>query len=95
VDHHFLTDGQQLVRLGKNSHQTPAPSELASPRGLFSLYTNNCTAKYPSVKLLKLADDTILTGLIQDDVWWSHYKLKLMNSNSSHSGSWALPSLRT
>ncbi len=31
-----------------------------------SLYTNDCTSKDPSVKLLKFADDTKLTGLIQD-----------------------------
>uniref|UniRef100_A0A9J8B7E4 Reverse transcriptase domain-containing protein n=1 Tax=Cyprinus carpio carpio TaxID=630221 RepID=A0A9J8B7E4_CYPCA len=33
---------------------------------LFSLYTNDCTSKDPSVKLLKFADDTTLIGLIQD-----------------------------
>ncbi len=33
---------------------------------LFYLYTNDCTSKEPSVKLLKFADDTILNGLIQD-----------------------------
>ncbi len=32
----------------------------------FSLYTNDCTSKDPSVKLLKFADDTTLIGLIQD-----------------------------
>ncbi len=33
---------------------------------LFSLYTNDCTSKDPSVKLLKFADNTTLIGLIQD-----------------------------
>ncbi len=33
---------------------------------LFSLYTNDCTSKDTSVKLLKFADDTTLIGLIQD-----------------------------
>ncbi|KAI2645561.1 RNA-directed DNA polymerase from mobile element jockey [Labeo rohita] len=33
---------------------------------LFSLYTNDCTSKDPSVKLLKFADDTTVIGLIQD-----------------------------
>ncbi len=33
---------------------------------LFSLYTNDCTSKDPSVKLLKFADDITLIGLIQD-----------------------------
>ncbi|KAI7806272.1 hypothetical protein IRJ41_003060 [Triplophysa rosa] len=57
---------------------------------LFSLYTNDCTAQDPSVRLLKFADDTTLIGLIQDGdesayrqeaeqlaVWCSHNNLEL------------------
>ncbi len=67
----FLTDRQQLVRLGKFSSSTRTIS-TGAPQGcvlsplLFSLYTNDCTYKDPSVKLLKFADDTTLNGLIQD-----------------------------
>ncbi len=67
----FLTDRQQLVRLGKFSSTTRTTS-TGAPQGcvlsplLFSLYTNDCTSKDPSVKLLKFADDTTLIGLIQD-----------------------------
>ncbi len=67
----FLTDRQQLARLGKFSSSTHTIS-TGAPQGcvlsplLFSLYTNDCTSKYPSVKLLKFADDTTLIGLIQD-----------------------------
>ncbi|KAK2894332.1 hypothetical protein Q8A73_016816 [Channa argus] len=67
----FLTDRQQLVRLGKLSSSTRTIS-TGAPQGcvlsplLFSLYTNDCTSKHPSVKLLKFADDTTLIGLIQD-----------------------------
>ncbi len=67
----FLTDRQQLVRLGKYSSSTRTIS-TGAPQGyvlsplLFSLYTNDCTSKDPSVKLLKFADDTTLIGLIQD-----------------------------
>ncbi len=56
----------------------------------FSLYTNDCTSKDPSVKLLKFADDTTVIGLIQDGdesayrqeveqlaVWCSHNNLEL------------------
>ncbi len=67
----FLTDRQQLVRLGKFSSSTRTTS-TGAPQGcvlsplLFSLYTNDCITKDPSVKLLKFADDTTLIGLIQD-----------------------------
>ncbi len=67
----FLTDRQQLVRLGKYTSSTRTIS-TGAPQGcvlsplLFSLYMNDCTSKDPSVKLLKFADDTTLIGLIQD-----------------------------
>ncbi len=67
----FLTDRQQLVRLGKLPSNTCTIS-TGAPQGcvlsplLFSLYTNDCTSKDPSVKLLKFADDTTLISLIQD-----------------------------
>ncbi len=67
----FLTDRQQLVRLGKYTSSTRTIS-TGAPQGcvlsplLFSLYTNDCTSKDPSVKLLKFADDPTLIGLIQD-----------------------------
>ncbi len=67
----FLTDKQQIERLGKFSSNTHTIS-TGSPQGCvlsplhFSLYTNDCTAKDPSVKLLKFADDTTLISLIQD-----------------------------
>ncbi len=67
----FLTDRQQLVSLGKYTSSTRTIS-TGAPQGcvcsplLFSLYTNDCTAKDPSVKLLKFVDDTTLIGLIQD-----------------------------
>ncbi len=67
----FLTDRQQLVRLGELTSNTRTIS-TGAPQGcvlsplLFSLYTNDCTSKDPSVKLLKFADDTTVIGLIQD-----------------------------
>ncbi len=67
----FLTDRQQVVRLGQFSSSTRTIS-TGAPQGcvlsplLFSLYTNDWTYKDPSIKLLKFADDTTLIRLIQD-----------------------------
>ena len=60
----FLIDRQQHVRLGSISSKTRSIS-TGAPQGcvlsplLFSIYTNDCTSKNPSVKLLKFADDRL------------------------------------
>ncbi len=60
----FQTFGGQCIY--SRSTKTGAPQGCVLSPLLFSLYTNDCTSKDPSVKLLKFADDTTLIGLIQD-----------------------------
>jgi len=61
----------QQVRQGSITSSTRTIS-TGAPQGcvlsplLFSLYTNDCTSRDPSVKLLKFADDTTVIGLFQD-----------------------------
>ncbi|KAL0202223.1 hypothetical protein M9458_000241 [Cirrhinus mrigala] len=91
----FLTNRQQLVRMreftsNRRTISTGAPQGCILSPLLFSLHTNDCTSKDPSVKLLKFVDDTTVISLIKDGdevayrqevielaVWYSHNNLEL------------------
>ncbi len=104
----FLTDRQQA---GKIHIQHPYDQHWSSSGlcslspPLFSLYTNDCTSKDPSVMLLEFAEDTTLIGLIQESdqsayrqevkemaVWCSLKNLEI-NMLNQLSGSAQLPNL--
>lgn len=82
----FLTNRSQRVRLGKiipssRSTSTGSPQSCVLSPLLFSLYTNNSVSLYPSVKLLKFADDTTLVGLIsRDDELAYRWEIKWLRS---------------
>ena len=65
----FLSDRTQRVKVGELV-SSPLTLNVGAPQGcvlspsLFSLYTNDCTSKDPSVKMIKFSDDTTLKGLI-------------------------------
>ncbi len=75
VDQQLLTDRQQLVRLVKYSSSTRMIS-TGAPQGcvlsplLFSLYTNDCTSKDPSVKLLLKFGRRYYTDRPHPGRWW-------------------------
>ncbi len=79
----FQTDRQQLVRLGKYSSSTRTIS-TGAPQGcvpsplLLSLYTNDCTSRDRSVKLLKFADNKMCNKI----KCAGQYTVDLINNNS-------------
>ncbi|KAF7694079.1 gastrula zinc finger protein XlCGF28.1-like, partial [Silurus meridionalis] len=68
----FLTDRPQAVRVGKHTSSTLTLS-IGAPQGcvlsplLYSLYTYDCVATFNSTTIIKLADDTVVLGLISNN----------------------------
>lgn len=57
------------MRLGNptiSSGTVNKPPGICALPTAFSIYTNDCTSKDPSVKLLKYADDSTIIGLIRN-----------------------------
>jgi hypothetical protein len=64
----FLTGRSQVVRVGNNTSATlilnkGAPQGCVLSPFLYSLFTNDCTARYDSNTIIKFADDTTVVGL--------------------------------
>ncbi len=68
----FLTGRPQSVRVGHNTSSTTTLS-TGAPQGcelsplLFTLLTQDCTAKFSSNHIIKFADDTTVVGLISNN----------------------------
>ncbi len=68
----FLTGRPQSVRVGHNTSSTTTLS-TGAPQGcvlsplLFTLLTHDCTAKFSSNHIMKIADDTTVVGLISNN----------------------------
>ena len=68
----FLTDRPQQVRVGQAlssllTTNTGAPQGCVLSPALFVLYTADCRSKEDGNVMVKFADDTSLSGLIQED----------------------------
>jgi gmma-aminobutyric acid receptor subunit gamma/cGMP-dependent protein kinase 2 len=69
----FLTGRPpQVVRVGNNTSvtlilNTGAPQGCMLQPFLYSLFTHDCVAKHDSNAVIKVADDTIVVGLITDN----------------------------
>lgn len=69
----FLTDRPQSVRVGKQvspsiSLSTGVPQGCVLSPLLYSLYTYDCVATSDTTSIVKFADDTVVVGLISDNI---------------------------
>ncbi|GFR64501.1 hypothetical protein ElyMa_003633000 [Elysia marginata] len=68
----FLLNRQQIAKVGKNK-SLPLVLITGTPQGcvlspkLYSLFTYDCKVESPEFKMVKLAGDTTVTGLVTSD----------------------------
>ena len=68
----FLSERRQVVRMGETT-SAPLTLSTGAPQGcvlsplLYSLYTHDCVALFGSNRVIKIADDTTVIGLVTND----------------------------
>lgn len=70
--HNFLSNSQQVVRLGSTTSsaltiKTGAPQGCVLSPFLYTLYTNDNISLSPHIKYFKYSDDTAILALLKDD----------------------------
>ena len=82
--HSFLTNRTQQVRVNQTTSQskvisTGVPQGCVSSPPLFTVYTNDCISRHPSVSFIKFSDDTAILCLMDNDTNTLVYKQEVNN----------------
>lgn len=79
----FLTNWTQCVKIGGHTSSTRDPQEYMLSPLLYTLFTHDCFAIFPSNHIVKFADDTMVLGLINNNNYETAYRNEVQ-----HFASW-------